>query len=102
MRSSADQRNHDFRPDLGSLLLNDRGGLEHRARLHLRDFREVDAKAAATEAEHRIELVKLLDARVNLLRWNAELAGEILLLLRRVRQELVEGRIEEADRRRIA
>ena len=33
---------------------------------------------------------------------NAELLREILLLLRRVRQELVQRRIEEANRRRIA
>ena len=44
---------------------------------------------AAAEAEHRIELVQLLDAQANLLGRDAELLPEILLLLRRVRQEFV-------------
>ncbi len=48
--------------DLDAFLLDDRRGLEHRARLHLGDLREVDPEAAAAEAEHRVELVELLDA----------------------------------------
>ena len=60
----------------------------------------LDAEAASAEAEHRVELVELLDPLVDLLRRDAELLAEGGLLLRRVRQEFVQRRIEEADRRR--
>ena len=99
---NADERNHDLRLDLDAFLLDDGRRLEHRARLHLRDLRVADAEPAAAEAEHRVELVQLFDARLNRLDRDAQLLRQILLLLRRVRQELVQRRIEEADRRRIA
>ena len=60
-----DERDHDLGPDLDAFLLDLRGGLEDGARLHRRDFGIADAEAAATEAQHRIELVQLLDALMN-------------------------------------
>ena len=49
-----------------------------------------------------IELVELLDARMNSLDGESQLFREIGLLLRRVRQELVQRRVEEPDRRRVS
>ena len=46
--------------------------------------------------------MQLLHARLNRIDVHPELLRQILLLLGRVRQELVQRRIEEADRRRIA
>jgi hypothetical protein len=98
----ADQRDHDLRQDLDAFLLHLRRGLEHRARLHRRDLGIADAEAAAAEAEHRVELVQLLDALVDARRRHADLLRQLLLLLLRVRQELVQRRVQEADRRRVA
>ena len=83
-------------------LLDDCRRLEHRARLHRRDLGIADAEAAAAEAEHRVELVQLLDALVNTCSRHPDLLRQLLLLLLGVRQELVQRRIEEADRRRVA
>ncbi len=52
--------------------------------------------------EHRVELVQLVHARVDRLLRHAQLLRQVRLLFRRVRQELVQRRIEEADRRRVA
>src|SRR5207344_3148221 len=60
----------------------------------------VDAEAAPAKAEHRVELVQLLDAQVNLLRGDTQLFPERGLLFGRLRQEFVQRRIEEPDRRR--
>ena len=97
-----DEGNHDLGPDLDAFLLDLRGGFEDGARLHRRDFGIADAEAAATEAEHRIELVQLLDALMNPRGRHADLLGQRLLLLLGVGQELVERRVEEANRRRVA
>ena len=83
-------------------LLDDRRRLEDGARLHRRDLGIADAEAAAAEAEHRVELVQLLDALVNTRGRHPDLLRQLLLLLLGVRQELVQRRIEEADRRRVA
>ncbi len=98
----ADERDHDLGPDLDAFLLDLGRGFEHRPRLHRRDFRIADAEAAAAEAEHRVELVQLLDALMDARRRHADLLRQLLLLLLGVRQELVERRVEEANRRRVA
>ena len=79
------------------------GGLEHRARLHRGDLGIADAEAAAAEAEHRVELVQLLDALSECASTGTPsfFASSACCSLR-VRQELVQRRIEEADRRRVA
>ena len=78
----ADERNHDLRLHLDPFLLHDRRRLEHGARLHRRDLGIADAETAAAEAEHRVELVQLLDARVNRARRHAELLRQVRLLFR--------------------
>ena len=70
--------------------------------LHLGDFRINDAQPAAAESEHRVELVQFLDALLDLLDRHAHFFGQILLRRVVVRQEFVQRRIEEADRRRQA
>src|SRR5205085_9341402 len=77
-------------------------GFKDRARLHRRDLGIADAEAAAAEAEHRVELVQLLDTLVDARGRHADLLAEFRLLFLGVRQEFVERRIEEANRRRVA
>jgi len=93
-----DQRDHDLGVGLHAELLRLDGGLEHGARLHGGDLRIPDAEAAAAEAEHGVELVELVHAVHDLLDGDADLAGEVELLLLRLREELVERRIQETDR----
>ena len=99
----ADQRNHDFGLDLDAFLLHDRRRFEDGAGLHLGDLGIDDAQAAAAEAEHRVELVQLLDALVDRLgRRRRASSPSSACCSGVVRQELVQRRIEEADRRRVA
>ncbi len=96
-----DERNHDLRLNLDPLLLHHRGRLEHGARLHRGDLGIADAEAAPAEPEHRVEFVQLRHPRLDPRHRHAELLGEIGLLLLRLRQELVQRGIEEANRRRM-
>ena len=98
-----DQRHHDLRHHrlAGALAGLDRG-LEDRARLHLGDLGIGDGDAAAAEAEHRIELGKLVRAMRELLRIDAHRGGDLGDLLLAMRQELVQRRIEQPDRHRQA
>src|SRR5216110_2908619 len=52
----ARERDHDFRLHDDPLLSQGAGRLEDRPDLHLRDFGEGDAEAAAPEAQHRVRL----------------------------------------------
>ena len=97
-----DQRDHDLGLGLEALLGRVSRGLEDGAGLHAGDLRVLDTEAAATETEHGVELVQLMDAGHDLLDGDAQLAREIHLLLLGVRQELMQRRIEEADRGREA
>ena len=56
-----------FGHDLQAFLVQLAGRLEDRAGLHLGDLGIRDAEADAAVAEHRVELVQLLDARQQLL-----------------------------------
>ena len=58
----ADQRDHDLGNDLQAFLVQLRRRLEDGARLHLGDLGIGDPEAHAAVAEHRVELVQLLDA----------------------------------------
>ena len=98
----ADERNHDLGMDLDPFLLHHRRRFEDGARLHGRDLGKCDPEAAAAEAEHGIELVQLLDTRVNPAHGHAKLLRQVGLLLLRLRKELVQRRIEEPDRRRMS
>ena len=61
------------------------------------DLGVADRQPAAAEAEHRVGLVELLDAVLDLLDVDAELPGDLVLAGLVVRQELVERRVEQAD-----
>ena len=58
----AHQRNHDLGDDLEPFLVQPAGRLDDGARLHLGDLGIGDAEPHAAMAEHRVELVELLDA----------------------------------------
>ena len=59
---SPDQRDHDLGQDRLAALLDLDRRLDDRADLHVADLGIDDRQAAAAEAEHRVELVELLDA----------------------------------------
>ena len=96
------ERDHDLRLHLDVFLRHISGGLKDRTDLHLGDFRIGNTKAAAAVAEHRIELVKVLDPLGDLVRAHSKLLSEGILRTVIVRQEFVERRIEETDRGREA
>ena len=98
----ADERDHDLGFDLDAFLLDEGGGLEDGAGLHLGDLGIANAEPAAAEAEHGIELVELVDARLDPLDGHADLLREVRLLVPGVRKEFMQRRIEEADRHRVA
>ena len=106
----ADQRNHDFRDDLQPFLVQPAGRLDDGARLHLGDFRVGDAEPDAAMAEHRVELVELLDALQQLpllVERRAVLAGrfeprDLDHQLFALGQELVQRRIDRPDGHRRA
>ena len=96
-----DERHHHLgRHRLAGLLRGGDGALENRPRLHLRHLREGNGDAAAAEAEHRVELVQLLGAALQLVGVGAHGLRHFGDLLVAVRQELVQGRIEQPDRHR--
>ena len=77
--------------------------LEDRARLHLGDFGIAHRQAHAAEAEHRVELVQLGCARVrSFSARHAHRLRDFRDLRVGVRQELVQRRVEQADRDRQA
>ena len=94
----ADERVHDLgtRVDLLAAALD--RGLDDGADLHLEDLGVRDRQAATAVTEHRVRLVELRDAALDLLERQAHLARELGLLLLVVRNELVERRIEQAHR----
>ena len=98
-----DQRHHHLEADglAGALLGFDRR-FEDRARLHLGDFRIRNRKAAAAEAQHRIELGEIAGAISEPARIGVHRARDFLDLGLGVRQELVQRRIEQPDRYRQA
>ncbi len=85
----ADERVHDLdERRLARPLANGSGGADDRAHLHLVDLGELEPEAAAARAEHRVRLVELADPVAHRVRGR---------LLER-REELVERRVEQADR----
>ena len=100
LRLEPDQRDHHFGLDLDPFLLHLRRRLENRAGLHLGDDGILDAQTATAEAEHRVELVKLMNAlghHLPAIRRASSATSTLLRLI--VRQELVQRRIEQADAR---
>ena len=98
----ADERDHDLGLGVDLLLLAGDDGLDDRLHLHLQNLRIRDRQPAAAMAEHRVHLVQLADARLDVGGRDAELLGHLGLALGVVRQELVQRRIEQPDRHRQA
>ena len=70
-------------------LLDGLRGARDRAHLHLVDLRPLDAEPAAARPEHRVRLVQRLDPLAH------ALVGRVL----EIREELVQRRVEQPDRR---
>ena len=98
LAARADERDHDLRVGVEPFLHRLGGRLEDRADLHLVDLGVRDAEPAAAVAEHRVGLREGVRALPDLLDRDAEVRGGLLHRLVVVRQELVQGRIEQADR----
>jgi hypothetical protein len=95
------QRDHDLGDHrFAGLLLHLGHRLENGAGLHLVDLRIGNAEAHAAMAEHRVELVQLVGALLDLLDVDAEIPGDDLHVGGGLGQELVQRRIEQADRDR--
>ena len=100
-----DQRHHDLgdRRVARAALLRDRNrGLEDRPRLHLVNLGIGDSEPAAAMAEHRVELVKLLDPAREQIGRDPDRRGDVLMLAGILGQEFVERRVEQSDRDRQA
>jgi hypothetical protein len=97
-----DERDHDLDVYVDAAPLGAHRRLEDRAPLHLGDLGEGDAQSAAAMSEHRVGLAQAVDDAHQLLTRELELTGEQLALLAAMREELVERRVEQADRDRIA
>jgi hypothetical protein len=96
--AKADERHHDFRDDRrASRFRRLDGSLEDGAGLHLGNLRVGDRQTAAAMAEHRVELVQLIDALGAAARPRPHDAGDFGDFLVVLRQELVQRRIEQAD-----
>ena len=92
------QRHHDLGGDRrASLAAGLDGAFENGARLHFGDLGEADRKPHAAEAEHWVELVQLGRARAQLAGADAHCFGDFFDLLVRLRQELVQRRVEQSD-----
>ena len=89
----ADEGHHDFGAGAGDV----GGGLADGAHLHLGDLGVGDAEAAAAVAEHGVELVELFDQLLDFLGGDAHDLGHFGLAFLIVRDELVQGRVEQAD-----
>jgi hypothetical protein len=93
-----DQRVHDLGDRRGLAGLGDvAGGLDDRPDLHLVDLGIRDAQAAAAVAEHGVGLVQFLGPLHQLLGVQAGGLGHGHDVFFRVRQELVQRRVEQAD-----
>ena len=75
---------------------------DNRSCLHLRDFRIGNCKTASTMPHHRVELVQTVDDRFNLLYSLALSVSQFLNVLFLCRNELMQRRIQETDRYRVA
>ena len=105
-----DERDHDLGHDLLPFLLQLAGRRDDRLGLHLGDLGIGDPETHAAMAEHRVELVELLDAvqqRLLLRELAAALAarfelGDLDHQVFALGQELVQRRIDRPDRHRRA
>ena len=100
----ADQRDHDLRRDLPcrTAAADSQRGLDDRGSLHLGDLREGDVQTAAAVAHHGVELMQRGNDLIQMLDAQAHFCGQICDILRIGRDELVQGRVEQADGDRAA
>ena len=103
LRLGRDQRDHHLRDNgrAGALAHRD-GCLEDGPRLHLRDFGIGDREPAAAMAEHRVLLLELVEAGTQRDPIHVQRLGQFRDLRVAMGQELVQRRIEQADRDRQA
>mmetsp|Transcript_22629 Transcript_22629/g.70837 ORF Transcript_22629/g.70837 Transcript_22629/m.70837 type:complete len:790 (-) Transcript_22629:118-2487(-) len=93
----ADEGHHDLDVDRVALGDDLRRRLEDGAGLHLGDFGIRDGEPNTAMAEHRVDLVQLVDAVRDVVEGHAELLGERELGRRLVRQELAGGGVQEPN-----
>ena len=100
----ARQRNHYLWLHVPALvlLLHVDGGADDGLRLHDGDFRIRHAETAAAVAHHRVELVERVDDVLDAADRLVHRLREKRDLVLGVRHELVQRRVEEADRHRLA
>ena len=97
----ADERHHDLRRHrLAGRLRRLRRRLEDRARLHLGDLGIGDEQPAAAMAEHRVGFGQRDHALAEQRRIDLHRRRDLGDLLVALRQELVQRRVEQADRHR--
>ena len=96
------RRNHDLGVNVDAAGLDSEGSLDDGAGLHLGDLGIGDAEAAATVAEHGVELFERVNLGLHFFEGDAHLFGHNLLSGGLVRYELVQRGIEEADGHSIA
>ena len=97
----ADKGNHDLGLDVVALLLVDLdGGLHDGTGLHSCDLREGDGETASSVAHHRVELLEVVASLLDFCDGQAHLLCHALDLGLGVGNELMQRRIQEADRDR--
>ena len=94
-----DQGNHDLRRDLPGRTAgaDGQGGLDDGGGLHLGDLGIGDVQAAAAVAHHGVELMEAVNGVAQVLLRDVHLLGQGLDIGVVIGQELMEGRVEQAD-----
>ena len=93
----ANERDHDFGHGLDAFGGHVQRGFDDGADLHADDFGEGDAQATAPVPHHGIELVKLRHAAFHDAAVHTQDLGHLPLARLILRQELVQGWIQQAD-----
>ena len=93
-----DQRDHDLRAGVDLPALAGDHRLDDRRHLHDEDLRIGDRQPATAVAEHRVHLVQRGDPLLDLPDRDVERSGQLALLEGFVRQELVQRRVQQANR----
>ena len=90
---------HDLGLHFNTFFGNISSGFEDCTSLHLGDLGVGDAETATAVTKHRVELVELSHALLDVLDFDVEFLGKVHLLLLGVRKELVEWWVEQTDGR---
>ena len=89
-----DQRDHNLGVHYGADFYPAARGFDNCLHLHFENLGVGDRQPATAMAQHRVELVELLDALGNVLGRYIDLLGQSLLVLDGVWQKFVQRRIE--------